>query len=141
MLFIDPKRTVDFVLPEDRPVPSPDPAADPEGARRAEEENALRASRRVTFRLGVLTKREWAAIQDAMFSPTGAYQGGTDQRLTVLYGLKGWTAPDGAPAFVADKDGRPTDTTLDVLPSRVMAVLAAEVGRVNDVVSGDDLGK
>jgi hypothetical protein len=135
MAWIDPEARVPYVLREHRALPDLpiDSTTLAEREARAEE-NARRERERVTWLLRPLTVREYARVQDAIrvVEKDGAtsVRTGTMVEQYLRGGLAGWSG-GGAPAFAADKAGRPTDDSIARIPGAWRMELADAIDDLN----------
>jgi hypothetical protein len=111
--FIDPRRTVPFVIPADR--------EKPEGER-------------TTFTLGILTAAQWAEAVDT--AGERDLIAGAFGVAMLREGLRGW-AGGGAPPFAVDAGGKPTPATLDTLSVDDRCELSRAIYRLNRLGDAD----
>lgn len=137
-IFIDPNSRVPYVLEDERPLPAlsgfgvSDGAVSSADEARRLEENARRDKIRTTYTLRPLSVGAHSRRTDQAVLPNSAKTAvGTFVYLTLRYGLVGWSG-GGAPAFVADADGYPTDETLSRLPASVRNELTRAINDISE---------
>lgn len=134
-IFIDPNSRVPYVLEDERPLPALsgfDGAVNSADEARRLEENARRDKIRTTYMLRPLSVGAHSRRTDQAILPNSSKTAvGTFVYLTLRYGLVGWSGA-GAPPFVADADGYPTDETLSRLPASVRNELTRAINDISE---------
>ena len=137
-IFIDPNSRVPYILEDERPLPAlagfgdAVEAVSSEDEARRLEENSRRERKRITFYLRPLSVGAHSRRTDQAILPNSAKTAvGTFVFLTLRYGLVGWEG-SGAPPFVTDADGYPTDETLSRLPASVRNELTRAINDASE---------
>ena len=134
-IFVDPATRVPYVLEAERPLPpalSSDGVACSEDEARRLEENSRRDKIRTTYLLRPLSVGAFSRRTDQAILPNSSKTAvGTFVYLTLRYGLAGWSG-GGAPPFIADADGQPTDDTLSRLPPSVRNELTTAINNISE---------
>lgn len=113
--FIDPRRTVPYVLLADREKPE---------------------AARVVYTLGILSDTCWASVTEVSDKD---WLGGRYGLELLREGLRGWAGP-GAPGFGVDATLRPTSATLSQASPEDRVELARAIYNLN-VLGDADAGK
>ena len=113
-IFVDPTRTQDYILKEQRELPK---------------------AEQVTFKLRALSASAYADLQDAIQGSDGI-KWGTYTHQMVSRGLAGWSGGK-APKFAKDDAGLVSGASMDCLSATARTELAAAIDKLNSTSDED----